>query len=152
MNLNKAIIVGNVTRDPETRTTPSGQNVTTFGIATNRYWKNPQGEKQNSTEFHNIVAWGRLSEISGQYLKKGSLVLIEGRLQTRNWEGQDGAKRNRTEIVAESMQLGPKPGGTPQDGPPAAQSPEESIPTINQDTPVSSAPATEEVDVESIPF
>src|SRR3989338_6696553 len=107
MNLNKVFIIGRVTRDPEVRTTPSGQNVAQIGVATNRFYKNAQGEKQDVTEFHNVVVWSRLAEICQQYLKKGQLVMFEGRLQTRSWEGQDGVKRFRTEIVAESMQLGP---------------------------------------------
>lgn len=110
MNLNRAIIVGNVTRDPELRTTAAGKPVTTIGVATNRKWTDATGQKQEQVEFHNVVLWGRLAEIAGQYLKKGALVLIEGRLQTRSWEGQDGVKKFRTEIVAENMQLGPRPG------------------------------------------
>lgn len=109
MNLNKVFIVGNLTRDPETRTIPSGQNVTTFSIATNRVWTDSSREKKQVVEYHNIVAWGKLAEICGQYLNKGRLVLIEGRLQTRSWQDQDGTKRNRTEIIAENMQMGPRP-------------------------------------------
>ena len=108
MNFNKAIVVGRVTSDTEIRTTSSGQSVTSFGVATNRYWTNAAGEKQEKVEFHNIVAWGKLAEICGQYLTKGMLVLIEGRLETRSWEGQDGVKRFRTEIIAENMQMGPR--------------------------------------------
>lgn len=111
MNLNKIYLIGNLTRDPETRALPSGQSVTTFGIATNRTWKNQSGEKQVQAEFHNIVAFGRLAEIAQQYLTKGKMVLIEGRVQTRSWQGQDGVKRNRTEIVVEGMQLGPRGSG-----------------------------------------
>jgi len=102
---NKAIIAGNATRDPELRSTPSGQSVTSFGVATNRKFKDASGELQESVEFHNVVAWGKLAELCNQLIKKGSPVLIEGRLQTRSWEGQDGAKRNTTEIVAENMTL-----------------------------------------------
>src|SRR3989338_6290010 len=103
MNLNKAMIIGNLTRDPESKTTPSGQAVTTFGVATNLIWTDQSGAKQKKAEFHNIVAWRKLAEICAQYLHKGSKVYIEGRLQTRDWEGQDGVKRYRTEIVAENM-------------------------------------------------
>ena len=109
MNFNKAIIVGRITRDPEIRTTPNGQNVASIGVATGRVWNNSSGEKQEKTEFHNIVAWGKLAEICGQYLTKGQLVLFEGRMETRSWEGQDGVKRSRTEIIAENMQMGPRP-------------------------------------------
>lgn len=103
MNLNRAMIIGNLTRDPEVRTTTTGQNVASFGVATNHSWTDKSGQKQERAEFHNIVVWGKLAEICGQYLSKGRKVYIEGRLQTREWEGQDGAKRNRTEIIAENM-------------------------------------------------
>ena len=112
MNLNKVLLFGNLTRDPEMRALPSGRSVVTLGLATNRMWKNKQGERQQSTEFHNVVLFGLLAEIAHQYLKKGSATLIEGRLQTRSWEGQDGVKRYRTEIVAEGMQLGPRSGAS----------------------------------------
>src|SRR3989338_2561757 len=108
MNLNKAFLIGNLTRDPELRTLPSGQPVANFGVATNRMLKNKEGQPQQQVEFHNIVMFGRLAEIAKQYLKKGSLVMVEGRIQTRSWEGQDGQKKYRTEIIAESMQLGPR--------------------------------------------
>lgn len=103
MNLNKAMIIGNLTRDPETRTTPAGQTVASFSVATNVVWTDANGEKQKRAEFHNVVAWRKLGEICSQYLKKGNKVYIEGRLQTRDWEGQDGVKRYRTEIIAENM-------------------------------------------------
>ena len=103
MNLNKAMIIGNVVRDPEMRTTSGGQNVTSFSVATNMVWKDTQGEKQEKPEFHNVVAWRRLAEITGQYLKKGSKVYIEGRLQTRSWDDPSGVKKYRTEIIADNM-------------------------------------------------
>ncbi|MCD6194761.1 single-stranded DNA-binding protein [bacterium] len=106
---NRVIIAGNVTKDPELRTTPSGQSVTSFSVATNRKYKDASGELQETTEFHNVVAWGKLAELCTQLLHKGSGVLIEGRLQTRSWEGQDGVKRQTTEIVTENMvALSPK--------------------------------------------
>lgn len=108
MNLNKVFLLGNLTRDPEIRTTSSGQQVANFGIATNRIWIDSQGQKQQRTEFHNIIAWGRLAEICKQYLTKGRLTFIEGRITTRNWEDQNGVKHYRTEIIAENMQMGPK--------------------------------------------
>jgi len=112
MNYNKAIIIGNLTRDPEVRALPSGAQVTTFSIATSRVWKDKDGNKQESTEFHNVVVFGRQAETSGQYLKKGQTALVEGRLQTRSWES-DGVKKYRTEIVADRVQFGPKgQGGT----------------------------------------
>lgn len=103
MNLNKAMLIGNLTRDPEVKTTPTGQSVASFSVATNFIWTDQQGQKHEKAEFHNIVAWRRLAEICGQYLKKGSKIYIEGRLQTRDWVGQDGVKRYRTEIIAENM-------------------------------------------------
>lgn len=111
MNLNKVFVLGNLTKDPEMRTIPSGQQVTTFSIATNRVWYNQAKEKNQEVEFHNIVLWGRLAEIAGQYLKKGQMALIEGRIKTRSWQAQDGTKKYRTEIIAESMQMGPKTTG-----------------------------------------
>ncbi|MFH1711975.1 MAG: single-stranded DNA-binding protein [Patescibacteria group bacterium] len=111
-SLNRAMIIGNLTRDPELKQTTGGQQVCSFGVATNRTWKNAQGEKQEQAEYHNIVAWGKLAEICGQYLTKGKKVYIDGRLQTRDWEGQDGVKRYRTEIVAENMVMLDRAGGT----------------------------------------
>ena len=103
MNLNKVMIIGNLTRDPELKTTPTGSQVASFSVATSYNWTDQGGQKQDRSEFHNIVAWRKLAEIIGQYLKKGSKVYIEGRLQTREWTGQDGVKRYRTEIIAENM-------------------------------------------------
>ena len=109
MNLNKVMLIGRLTRDPEMRYTPSGSPVTTFSLATNRYGQGPDGEKKEYTDYHNIVVWniGRrnLAELAGQYLHKGSLVYIEGRLQTRSWEGQDGQKRKTTEVNATELQF-----------------------------------------------
>jgi len=103
MNLNKAMVIGNLTRDPEIKTIPSGSTVASFSVATSFVWKDAAGQKQEKVEYHNIVAWKRLAEICGQYLKKGSKIYIEGRLQTRDWTGQDGVKKYRTEIIAENM-------------------------------------------------
>jgi single-strand DNA-binding protein len=102
LNLNRATIIGNCTRDPEMRYTPNGQGVTSFSVATNRKWTT-DGETKEDTEFHAIVAWGKLAEIAHQLLKKGARVYIEGRLKTRSWEGQDGVSRQRTEIIAENI-------------------------------------------------
>ena len=115
MNLNKALIIGNLTRDPELRQTATGQTVVTFGIATNRFYTDQSGQKQKQAEFHNIVAWGRLGEICNQYLKKGDLAFVEGRIQNRTWQDQQGMQRNRSEIIAERIQLGPKIGGPRQE-------------------------------------
>jgi len=112
MNLNKVYLIGRLTQDPEVKSIPSGQNVASFSLATNRVWNDQSGQKQEQVEFHNIVVWRKLADIAGQYLKKGQLLMVEGRLQTRNWVGQDGVKRYRTEIVAENFQMGPKASGT----------------------------------------
>ncbi|OGZ61645.1 MAG: hypothetical protein A3H51_00110 [Candidatus Spechtbacteria bacterium RIFCSPLOWO2_02_FULL_38_8] len=176
MNFNKAIIVGNVTQDPEVRTTPSGDKVANFSVASNRIWTDKNtGEKQQKAEFHNVVVWRRLAEIAEQYLNKGSLVLIEGRIETRSWEGQDGNTRYKTEIVAETMQLGPKRDGStgsPQVGSTLRETSgqagsgqtnsrraeklsssdapdDENLPTIDADTPQSD---DDEIDVKDIPF
>lgn len=144
MNLNKAFILGRLTRDPELRQTPSGQSVTTFGIATNRVWNDKSGNKQESVEFHNVVLWGRQAEVANQYLRKGQLALVEGRLQTRTWEGQDGQKRKTTEIIGERMQMGPRPqasGGFSQEQAGAVET--EEVPTIQTD---------EGINPEEIPF
>ena len=108
------MLIGNLTRDPELKAIPSGQQVCSFSVATNRVYKDKDGQQQKATEFHNIVVWGRQAETSGQYLKKGQSTLIEGRLQTRSWDGPDGKKNYRTEIVADRVQFGPKAGGSPQ--------------------------------------
>ena len=157
MNLNHVIIVGNAVDAPEMRTTQSGQQVANLRVATNRMWKDAQGQRQKSSEFHSVVLWGRLAEIASQYLQKGSLVLIEGRLQTRSWEDSSGQKKYRTEIVAESMQLGPRLGNgqttqepsstdsasvaTSAEG--AALESKEEIPVIEEN---------EDIDVKDIPF
>jgi single-strand DNA-binding protein len=111
MYLNKAFVIGNLTRDPELRALPSGIQVGSFSVATNRTWKDQNGAKQESTDYHNVVVFGRQAEIVQQYLKKGASVLVEGRMQTRSWDGQDGKKQYRTEIVADRVQFGPRTGG-----------------------------------------
>ncbi len=153
MDLNKVIIVGRVTADPQLRTTPGGQSVTTIGVATNRVWNDKNNQKQEETEFHNVVLWGRTAEVAAQFLVKGAMVLIEGRLRTRSWTDKQGQARKTTEIMAERMQLGPRPqgfsqpsGGFAAASQPAAQNgssasfgtsnnkdaaPEEEIPTID---------------------
>ena len=103
MSLNRAQLIGNVTRDPELRQIPGGQTVVTFSVATNFSWNDSSGQRQEKVEFHNVVAWRKLAEIVGQYVKKGSKVYVEGRIQTRDWEGEDGVKRYRTEIVADNV-------------------------------------------------
>lgn len=102
-SINKVIIIGNLTRNPEMRQTPNGQNVTTFGVATNREWITKEGDRKNSAEFHECVAWARLAEICEQYLKKGQLVYVEGYLKTRSWDTPEGVKKFKTEIVVKDM-------------------------------------------------
>ncbi|HUO50477.1 MAG TPA: single-stranded DNA-binding protein [Candidatus Paceibacterota bacterium] len=121
MYLNKAFVFGNITRDPELRALPSGMNVCSFSVATNRVFRDRDGKKQEQTDFHNVVVFGRQADTTAQYLKKGSSVFIEGRMQTRSWEGKDGEKKYRTEIVADRVQFGPRAGG----GSGAGRAPEE---------------------------
>ncbi len=153
MNLNKAFVLGNLTRDPERRSLPSGDPVANFTVATNRHFTS-KGEKREETEFHNIVLFGKLAETATQYLKKGSMVLIEGRIQTRTWDSQDGQKHYKTEVIGERMQLGPRrtnqsssetPIPSPQVETPKK---EENIPVIQEDEPT----AKDEIDVKDIPF
>lgn len=140
MNFNKAIILGRVVKQPETRSLPNGQSVCTFSIATSRVWYDAQRNKKEEAQFHNIVTFGKLADIAGQYLQKGGLVLIEGRIQTRSWE-KDGQKQYRTEILAESLQLGPKKmEGGGSSGPTTSSAPrtntkssEREVPTISED-------------------
>lgn len=148
MNLNKVFILGNLTRDPEVRTTPGGQQVASFSIATNRVWYNQNKEKNQETEFHNIVVWGRLAEIAGQYLTKGKMVLIEGRIKTRSWQAQDGTKKYRTEIIAENMQMGPRTQG--QGGYGAKSETQEEAPADTQESPMPTE--SEEIKTDEVPF
>lgn len=158
MDLNKVMLIGRLTRNPEARTTPQGITVTSFSIATNRVWKDNSGNQQDRTEFHNIVAWRRLGEICAQYLSKGRQVYIEGHLQTRSWDDQTGKKQYRTEIVADNMiMLGSRPDNAPA---PAAATPATSqTPTTPAPAPVpaqvaapSGVPSDEEIRIEDIPF
>ncbi len=162
MNLNKVILVGRLTRDPELRSTPSGSPVCSFGLATNRVWQDRETrEKKQETEYHNIVLWRRLAEIASQYLRKGSLVLIEGRLQTRSWEDPSGNKRQKTEVVAESLQLAPRSLGREESPKNEGQSQSQGQPSQAYKPPASSIPEEEipiieenegEINVEEIPF
>lgn len=154
MNVNKVILVGRLTRDPDLRTTATGQTVASVSLATNRVWKDKNGQKQEQTEFHNIVLWGRLAEIAGQYLVKGAEAYFEGRLQTRKYTGKDNVERRLTEIVAENMQLGSRTqrsqsssyGGQTPSAPKSQQEAHtEEIPTINLDE-------EEEIKIEDVPF
>jgi len=139
-NLNRATVIGNVTKDPELRNTTTGKSVSTFGVATNRAWNDQSGQKQEEVEYHNVVAWGKLAEICSQYLGKGRKVYVEGRLRTREWEGQDGSKRRTTEIIAENViMLDRAPGGSTPSGMQSQPAP-------------TGTPQEEEIQIEDIPF
>lgn len=146
-SLNKAMIIGNLTRDPELKQIPSGQSVCSFGVATSRNWKDASGNKQEQTEYHNVVAWGKLAEICGQYLVKGKKVFVEGRLQTRDWEGQDGVKRYRTEIICENMVMLSSPTGSSG----GAFSKPSSVP-MHTPADIPGVSPDDEIKVEDIPF
>ncbi len=124
MYLNKVYLIGNLTKDPELKSLPTGTKVTQFGLATNRVYKDANGTRQDSTEYHNIVVFGKQAETAAQYLKKGQSTLIEGRIQTRSWDDANGGgKKYRTEIIADSVQFGPKAGAVSQgDSAPATTS------------------------------
>lgn len=138
MNLNKVFLIGRLTRDPEIKNLPSGTKVCQIGLATDRFFTNKEGKKQQETEFHNVVLFGRLAEIASQYLKKGSLVYVEGRLRTRSWENGNGNKKMKTEIIAERIQLGPR---TQKEILPPVEEKEE-IPIVEEG----------EIDINEIPF
>ncbi len=144
MYLNKAFVLGNLTRDPELKSLPSGVHVTTFSVATNRVYTDKDGAKQESTEYHNIVVFGRQAETTAQYLRKGSSVLVEGRLQTRSWE-QEGQKRYRTEIVADRVQFGDRRSGGGDAGQTAKKSAD-----APKDDPIDYP--TDEINPDDIPF
>ncbi|HSE35262.1 MAG TPA: single-stranded DNA-binding protein [Candidatus Paceibacterota bacterium] len=153
MYINKALIYGNLTRDPELKALPSGSSVCSFSVATNRVWKDKNGAKQESTDYHNIVTFGRQAEIVAQYLKKGSGVFVDGRIQTRSWEGKDGTKQYRTEIVADNIQFGPRAGGSAPaaDAPHAGPRPQASKPSAKEELDTIQYP-DEEVNLNDIPF
>ena len=153
MYINKAIVYGNLTRDPELKSLPSGMAVCNFSLATNRVWKDKSGAKQESVDYHNIVLFDKKAELAHQYLKKGSSVMIEGRMQTQSWEAE-GVKKYRTEIVGDTMQFGPRPAGVstggysapvPSSSKPKAQSaPEATLETIQY--------PEEDINPDDIPF
>jgi len=141
-SLNKAQVIGNITRDPELKTTTGGQSVCTVGVATNRYWTDSAGNKKDEAEYHNIVVWGKLAEICDQYLKKGMKVFFDGRLQTRNWEDEAGAKHYRTEIVAQDMIILTPKGDSNYDSGPSGTAPAEAKPEVK----------TDDISSEDLPF
>ncbi|MCX7727689.1 MAG: single-stranded DNA-binding protein [Chitinispirillaceae bacterium] len=149
IGVNKVILIGNLGKDPELRYTPAGQAVATFTLATTERWSDRNGQRQDRTEWHNIVAWGRLGELVSQYLKKGRSAYVEGRISTRTWEDKDGNKRYRTEIIANQIQfLGPYTGGT--NGEPPLQ---ESIPEyLNENSTSDSVSSDIPVVEDDLPF
>lgn len=145
--LNRAQILGNLTRDPEVKNLPSGTTVTKFAVATNRRWKDNDGNTKEDVQYHEVVLWGKLAELAGSMLSKGKKVYVEGRLQTRDWEGNDGAKRRTTEIVAESfIPLAPKGDGASFDIVDAVTGSDDSAKKDKKSTP------TEEINLDDIPF
>ena len=150
-DLNKTMLIGNLTRDPELRTIPSGQTVASFSIATNRSWNDAAGELKRAVEYTDIVAWGKLAEIAGQILKKGRKTYVEGRLQTRNWEGQDGIKRYKTEVIASDLIVLDRPAGIGSfDQNNQAEATPETVPATADNTPILNN--NQEIDIEDIPF
>lgn len=146
------MILGNLTRDPELRQTPTGQSVCSFSVATNRMWISPNGEKNQKAEFHNVVAWGKLADICGQYLTRGKLVFIEGRIETRSWQDKaSGEKKYRTEIVAEAMQMGPRTGGERPEGGSRERS-ESTSGFVPEEPPTIEYADAGEIEVKDIPF
>lgn len=181
MNLNKVLIIGRLAADPESKTTPSGQQVTNIRVATSRVWNDQAGMKQEQTDFHSVTVWGKQAENCAKFLLKGQLVSVEGRLQNRSWQAQDGTKRYATDIIADSVQFGPKASGagapagsgnftqqattasfnssSAKKSAPAKQPKEEDdIPIINEDFPVSNPMISDsnvnevEIDLKDIPF
>ncbi|PIS34727.1 MAG: single-stranded DNA-binding protein [Parcubacteria group bacterium CG08_land_8_20_14_0_20_43_9] len=152
MNLNKAFLLGNLTSDPELRNLPSGQAVCSFRMATNQIWTDKEtGQKQQKAEYHNIVAWRNLATIASQYLRKGSLVFIEGKIATRSWDDPSGTKKYRTEVVADNIQLGPRPAGAS----PKSNGPEKGNSDDDDGSPSGDIPTIEEgddINIEEIPF
>ncbi len=160
MYLNKVFLIGNLTRDPELKALPSGSKVASISMATNRVWKDQAGARQEATEYHNVVAFGRQAENLAQYARKGSSLFVEGRIQTRSWDGQDGKKNYRTEIIIDNFQFGPKAGGS-AGGFGDGSRPAPSMSGVSDaEAPQKSAPADldtieypdEEINLEDIPF
>lgn len=154
MDLNKVQIIGRLTRDPEIRSVPSGESVASFSVATGFKWTDKNGQKQEKTEFHNVVAWRKLADIIGQYLRKASKVYIEGRLETKSWEDQSGVKKYRTEIIADNMIMldsrGASAGAAQQEAAPAPK--ETEAKDDSAPAPASASKDEEEVNIEDIPF
>jgi len=151
MYINKAIIYGNVTRDPELKALPSGSKVCNFSVATNRTWKDAGGAKQEATDYHNVVFYAKPAEVIAQYVRKGSGIMVEGRISTRSWDGPDGKKNYRTEIVGENFQFGPKGSGAGPTGPASAPSSGSSAQQSAPEVDTIEYP-TDDINPEDIPF
>jgi single-strand DNA-binding protein len=156
-DLNKVMMIGNLTRDPELRSTPNGQSVASCAVATNRAWNDASGELQRAVEYTDIVMWGKLAEIASQIMKKGRRVYVEGRLQTRNWEGQDGVKRYKTEVIASDVIVLDRPPGSTWSSQGSTETPQTApTPETPEAQPVSATPSAtpsaNEIDIEDIPF
>ena len=151
MYINKVTLLGNLTRDPELKTIPSGSKVASFSLATNRTWKNQNGMKQEEVEYHNVVAFGKPAEIIAQYSKKGSSLFVEGRLKTRSWDDPSGVKKYRTEIVLDNFQFGPKASGTPNPQSNSSENQTNSKENMNDDLESIEYP-DDDVNTEDIPF
>ncbi len=153
MYLNKVFLIGNLTRDPELKALPTGTKVASISMATNRSWKDQSGAKKESVEYHNVVAFARQAEVIAQYCKKGSSLYIEGRLQTRSWDAQDGSKKYRTEIVLESFQFGPKGGGSSSGAPMGGSQSDAEAPQGDAKADLDTIEyPDEEINLEDIPF
>ena len=152
MYLNKAIVIGNLTRDPELRSLPSGIKVCSFSLATNRVWKDKNGAKQESSDYHNVVVFGRQAETVAQYMKKGNSMLVEGRMQTRSWDDKStGEKKYRTEIIADRTQFGPKGSGSGGTSAPSSNAGAPKSPDNNEESDAIEYPE-EDINPEDIPF
>lgn len=153
MYLNKVFLIGNLTRDPELKSLPTGTKVASISMATNRSWKDAQGQKKESVEYHNVVAFAKQAEVIAQWCKKGSSIYVEGRIQTRSWDATDGTKKYRTEIVLETFQFGPKTGGASSTGnfTPAQSDAEAPQGAAKPDLDTIEYP-DEEINLEDIPF
>ncbi len=157
MNLNKVFLIGNLTADPELRTTPGGQSVMEVRVASNRTWTDKTGKRQEQAEFHSVIIWGRQAEIVKQFLTKGSSIFIEGRLQTRNWDDKQGVKHWKTEVICERMQLGPRSVRSGESFPPQAGQSKPSMPQAGgtpqqEEIPVIDIGDNEDIRAEDIPF
>lgn len=153
-SLNRAQLIGNVTKDPEVRQTSGGQMVASFSIATNSSWVDKTGQRQEKAEFHNVVIWGKLAEVAQQYVKKGKKIFVEGRMQTRDWDGEDGVKRYKFEIVVDSMIMLDRAGAPSGEGVESTYERQPNSSAMKSSEPAGemAAVAEEEVTLDDLPF